>query len=158
MWVVGQSPRHSNFIWGSLFNSRHPDPRRVWKVGSGAHLLPPLPEDLGDPGMRSETSICDNPSVDFEKYFRKFPKFPGWKYRYIIGQNIKNEVCLRIIFGARSASGKVSIQEKQKNTDRTKPVSFGWRRPYFSVVSAVVPGFIGIKTTFWHSNNDIVLE
>ena len=62
-------------------NSRHPDPRRVWKVGSGARLLPPLPADPADPAdpldpaMRSETSIFDNPSGDFEQYFGKhFPK------------------------------------------------------------------------------------
>ena len=30
-------------------NSRHPGPRRVWKVGSGARLLPPLPLDPVDP-------------------------------------------------------------------------------------------------------------
>ena len=56
-----------------VLNSRHPDPRRVWKVGSGARLLPPLrrdprdPRDQRDPGKSSETSIFDNPSVDFEK-------------------------------------------------------------------------------------------
>jgi len=40
----------------------------VWKVGSGAHLLPPLPLDPLDPldpVENSETSIFDNPSVDF---------------------------------------------------------------------------------------------
>ena len=31
-------------------NSRHPGPRRVWKVGSGARLLPPLPRDLTGSG------------------------------------------------------------------------------------------------------------
>ncbi len=30
-------------------NSRHPDPRRVWKVGSVAHWLPPLPLNPLDP-------------------------------------------------------------------------------------------------------------
>ena len=49
----------------------------MWKVGSGARLLPPLPEDPRDsrdprdPGMSSETSIFDNPSIDFEKHFGK---------------------------------------------------------------------------------------
>ena len=63
----------ANLFEGVCLNSRHPDPRRVWKVGSGARLLPPLcrdPVDLVDPvdpGMRSETSIFNNPSVDFEK-------------------------------------------------------------------------------------------
>ena len=53
----------------------------MWKVGSGARLLPPLLEDPRDsrdprdPGMSSETSIFDNPSIDFEKYFgRHFPQ------------------------------------------------------------------------------------
>ena len=32
-----------------LVNSCHPDPRCVWKVGSGAHLLPPLRLDPLDP-------------------------------------------------------------------------------------------------------------
>ena len=58
-------------------NSRHPDPRRVWKVGSGPRLLPPLsrdsrdPGDPRDPGMRSDTSIFDNPSVDFDNHVGK---------------------------------------------------------------------------------------
>ena len=46
----------------------------MWKVGPGAPLLPPLPRDPGDPGdpaKNSETSIFDNPSGDFEKYFGK---------------------------------------------------------------------------------------
>ena len=34
---------------GVCVNSRHPGPRRVWKVGSGAHLLPPLWLDPLDP-------------------------------------------------------------------------------------------------------------
>ena len=62
-------------------NSRHPDPRRVWKVGSGARLLPPLPRDPVDsldpvdPVMRSETSIFDNPSGTFGHFARKmFPQ------------------------------------------------------------------------------------
>ena len=52
-------------------NSRHPSRRRVWKVGSGARLLTPLPRypwDRWDPidlRMRSETSIFSNPSVTF---------------------------------------------------------------------------------------------
>ena len=57
-----------------VLNSRHPDPRRVWKVGSGARLLPPLRRDQldsRDPGENSETSIFDNPSVDFEKKLGK---------------------------------------------------------------------------------------
>ena len=52
----------------------------MWKVGSEAHLLPPLPRDPldpldpvdpvdpldpVDPVENSETSIFDNPSVDF---------------------------------------------------------------------------------------------
>ena len=32
-------------IWGSLWNSRHPDPRRVWKGGSEQHFMPPLRRD-----------------------------------------------------------------------------------------------------------------
>ena len=55
-------------------NSRHPSPRRVWKVGSEEQLLPPHnrdpldpldPVDPVDPVENSETSIFDNPSVDF---------------------------------------------------------------------------------------------
>ena len=56
----------------------------MWKVGSGAHWLPPLPGDPGDPadpldpvdpGKNSETSIFDNPSGDFGKYFgKRLPK------------------------------------------------------------------------------------
>ena len=29
-------------------SSRYSDPRRVWKSGLGAHLLPPLPRDSGE--------------------------------------------------------------------------------------------------------------
>jgi hypothetical protein len=47
----------SSFIWGSLFNSRHPDPRRVWKGWSEQHLLTPL---LGAPRANSK-KLC---SVD----------------------------------------------------------------------------------------------
>ena len=57
-----------------MLNSRHPDLRRVWKGGSGARLLPPLcrdPRDPRDPGENNETSVFDNPSVTFEKYFAK---------------------------------------------------------------------------------------
>ena len=46
-------------------NSRHPGPRCVWKVGSGARLLPPLCRDPVDQLESSETSIFDDPSVDF---------------------------------------------------------------------------------------------
>ena len=58
-----------------VLNSRHPDPRRVWKVGSGAHLPTPFPRDPVDPRENSETSTFDNPSVDFEiKLGKDFPK------------------------------------------------------------------------------------
>ena len=48
-------------------NSRHPSPRRVWKVGSKEQLLPHSrdPLDPVDPVENSETSIFDDPSVDF---------------------------------------------------------------------------------------------
>ncbi len=45
---------------GVCGNSRHPGPRRVWKVGSGAHLLPPLwenPLDLVDWLKNSKSRI-----------------------------------------------------------------------------------------------------
>ena len=32
-----------------VVNSRHPGPRRVWKVGSEQQLLPPLPGNPRDP-------------------------------------------------------------------------------------------------------------
>ena len=38
-----------SYLEGVCVNSRHPGPRRVWKVGSGARLLPPLPLDWLDP-------------------------------------------------------------------------------------------------------------
>ena len=37
----------------------------MWKVGSEEQLLPPLPPDPRDPRENSETSIFNNPSVDF---------------------------------------------------------------------------------------------
>ena len=40
-----------------MFNSRHPDPRRVWKGGSEQHLLTPLPgipQAPGAPGASSK--------------------------------------------------------------------------------------------------------
>ena len=60
-----------------VLNSRHPDPRRVWKVGSGARLATALCRDPGDPGdprdprENSETSIFDNPSVENGQQCRK---------------------------------------------------------------------------------------
>ena len=43
----GRSPRFN--LREFVMNSRHPDPRRVWKVGSVAHWLPPLPVHPLDP-------------------------------------------------------------------------------------------------------------
>ena len=46
-----------NWFEGVCVRSRHPGPRRVWKVGSGARLLPPLwldPLDPADPRMNSK--------------------------------------------------------------------------------------------------------
>ena len=43
-----------------VFNSRHPDPRRVWKGGSQPHFLTPLradPADPADPRMNSKKLI-----------------------------------------------------------------------------------------------------
>ena len=46
----------------------------MWKVGSGAHLLTPFPQDpadpldLVDPAENSETSIFDDPSHDFGQF------------------------------------------------------------------------------------------
>ena len=37
-----------------MFNYRHPDPRRVWKVGSEQQWMTPLPLDLVDCRMNSE--------------------------------------------------------------------------------------------------------
>ena len=59
-----------------VLNSRHPDPRRVWKVGPGSHLLTPLPGDpreCRDPGESSQTLILDNPSITFSPFPRKMP-------------------------------------------------------------------------------------
>ena len=59
-------------------NSRHPDPRRVWKVGSGARLLPPLrwdPRDPRDSRENSETFIFEHPSITFGQKVGKAP--PG---------------------------------------------------------------------------------
>ena len=89
-------------------NSRHPDPRRVWKVGPGAHLLPPLPADCRDNRDNrdcrncAETSIFDNPSIDFEQQLGKhFPtKTPkAQKVASRVGQTLGRE--RRIILESR---------------------------------------------------------
>ena len=52
----------------------------MWKVGSGARLLPPLLGDPGDPGdnrNNSETSIFDNPSITFGHFAGKGPPNNG---------------------------------------------------------------------------------
>ena len=69
-WWLGGGGRgvRSGGLREFVLNSRHPDPRRVWKVGSGARLLPPL---QGNPGNNSEASIFDNPSGDLEQKIRK---------------------------------------------------------------------------------------
>ena len=74
-------------------NSRHPSPRRVWKVGSGACLPTPLPRnpaDPGDPGESSETFISDNPSITFGQKVGKAPPRNGsrglWRPRGPLGQ------------------------------------------------------------------------
>ena len=43
----------------------------MWKGGSGARWLPPLPVDPRDPRMHAETSIFSNPSVTFGHFARK---------------------------------------------------------------------------------------
>ena len=53
------------YFEGVSVNSRHPGPRRVWKVGSGVRLMTPHNRDPVDPVENSETSIFDDPSVDF---------------------------------------------------------------------------------------------
>ena len=49
-----------------VLNSRHPDPRRVWKGGSEPRLMPPLPGDLtgksGSAGSADEFQIVHFPS------------------------------------------------------------------------------------------------
>ena len=53
---------------GSLFNSHHPGPRRVWKVGSEQQLLSPFPEDpedSADSRENSETFSFEHLSVTF---------------------------------------------------------------------------------------------
>ena len=83
----------------------------MWKVGSGARLLPPLPEDprdRRDPRMRSETSIFDNPSVDFEiKLGKDFPKvvpnlkksLPVYAKRYVGKRQLFLDRGQKIVFG-----------------------------------------------------------
>ena len=74
-------------------NSRHPSPLRVWKVGSGAHLLPPLhrdPRDSRDPRENSETFIFECPSITFGQKVGKAPPRIGsgtlWRSRGPLGQ------------------------------------------------------------------------
>ena len=73
-------PRYgfSSHVSALILDPHHPDPRRVWKLGSGARLATAFPRDNRDPGnprMSSETSIFDNPSVDSEESLGKdFPK------------------------------------------------------------------------------------
>ncbi len=46
-----KTPSHTIYtgIRGSLFNYRHPDPRRAWKGGSEQQLMTPDPGDPQDP-------------------------------------------------------------------------------------------------------------
>ena len=59
---------------GVCFNSRHPGPRRVWKVGSGAHLLPPLPGNPGNPGNPGDP-VENNGRLDFAVKNNEFSTF-----------------------------------------------------------------------------------
>ena len=59
--------------WGSLFNYRHPGPRRVWKGGSQPHSLTPDPgdsRDSRDPRMSSRSYI-------FFQFLQQ--KWLGWR-------------------------------------------------------------------------------
>ena len=71
-------------------NSRHPSPRRVWKVGSGARLLTPLPRDPGDPVENSETFIFEHPSITLSHLACKAPPRNGsrtlWRPRGPLGR------------------------------------------------------------------------
>ena len=76
-----QPPRRLLFFEGVCFNYRHPGPWCAWEWGSEPQVMTPLPRDPRDPGdpvdppKNSETSIFDNPSGDFEKYFgTRLPK------------------------------------------------------------------------------------
>ena len=66
----------AHWFEGVCYNSRHPSPRRVWKVGSGARLLAPLPGnlvDLLDPLESSETFIFEHPSITLSHLACKAP-------------------------------------------------------------------------------------
>ena len=43
---------------GELVNYRHPDPRRVWKGGSGRQFTTPDPVDPVDPDLCSKLVFC----------------------------------------------------------------------------------------------------
>ena len=45
---------YSSYLREFVLNSRHPGPRRVWKVGSEQQLLPPHNRDPLDPLENSE--------------------------------------------------------------------------------------------------------
>ena len=48
-------------FWGSLLNSRHPDPRNGWKGGSEQHLMTPLPvPNSGLPEATSELPVANS--------------------------------------------------------------------------------------------------
>ena len=47
---------------GVCLNSRHPDPRRVWKGGSGQQLMTPDPRDPDDPLDLDDPLDPDDPA------------------------------------------------------------------------------------------------
>ena len=71
-------------------NSRHPSPRRVWKVGSGARLLAPLLGNPVDLLESSETFIFEHPSITLSHLACKAPPRIGsrtlWRHCGPLGQ------------------------------------------------------------------------
>ena len=49
--------RHTHNLREFVLNSRHPGPRRVWKVGSVARWLPPLPASPAGSGSVYQTMV-----------------------------------------------------------------------------------------------------
>ena len=71
--AYNSSPYYYSFE-GVCLNSRHPDPRRVWKVGSEQHLLTPFCGECDENQARQENAemlIFDNHSITLAQFARK---------------------------------------------------------------------------------------
>jgi hypothetical protein len=57
-------------------NSRHPDPRRVWKGGPELRPMTPDPWDTGDRGDTRDTGMSSRPPIPLQTSIEKWTSGP----------------------------------------------------------------------------------